>query len=340
MSDTPARLLKLLSLLQAPREWPGSELAARLGVSARTVRRDIDRLRDLGYPVAATRGLAGGYRLVAGSALPPLLLDDEEAVAIAVGLRIASGHAVEGIDESSVRALAKLERVLPSRLRHRVAALGAATVLLPAGYGSPISSATLTLLANAIANHERVRFIYRSGDGTETRRLTEPHRLVCFGRRWYLLAFDNDREDWRIFRIDRLDDPRATGARSMPRELPSADAVSYVAGKLYSLAPAYQAVVTVHAPAEEVTRRLGEAAGTLERLDDRTCRLHSHTDTLEWLAFRLTMLGCEFDVHQPTELAEYLRALSARAARAAGAPAGVDHAAEGWPFAGSAAPSG
>lgn len=328
MSDTPARLLKLLSLLQAPREWPGSELAARLGVSARTVRRDVDRLRDLGYPVEATMGAAGGYRLVAGTALPPLLLDDEEAVAIAVGLRIASGHAVEGIDESSVRALAKLERVLPSRLRHRVAALGAATVLLPSGYGSPVSSETLTLLANAIANHERVRFTYRSGDsaelawasgrGAETRRLTEPYRLVCFGRRWYLLAFDNDREDWRIFRIDRLRDPRPTGVRAMPRELPGDDAVSYVAGKLYSLAPTYQAVVTVHAPAEEVARRLGDAAGTLERLDDRTCRLHSHTDTLEWLAFRLTMLGSEFDVHQPAELAEYLRALSARAARATG----------------------
>ena len=319
VSDTPARLLTLLSLLQTPRDWPGSELAERLQVSPRTVRRDIERLRALGYPVTAAVGQTGGYRLAAGAALPPLQLDDDEAVAIAVGLRIVSGHAVDGIDESSVRALAKLERVLPSRLRYRVAALGAATVPLLPGHSPPVDPETLTTLATAIARHERLRFAYRSGEGAQTRRLTEPHRLVCLGRRWYLLAFDVERDDWRIFRIDRIRDPLPTGARCVPREPPAADAVSYVTGQLYSLAPTYRAVATLHAPAEEIARRLGDYAGELEPLDERSCRLRSHTDTLDWLAFRLTMLGCEFEVHEPPELARYLQALGARAARAAGA---------------------
>jgi predicted DNA-binding transcriptional regulator YafY len=320
VSDTPARLLKLLSLLQTSREWAGSELAGRLEVSARTIRRDIGRLRDLGYPVEAAMGAAGGYRLAAGAALPPLLLDDDEAVAIAISLRIAAGHAVDGIEESSVRALAKLERVLPSRLRHQVAALRAATVPLQPALGPPVDPATLTVLAAAIARQERLRFAYRAGDGTASRRQTEPRRLVCSGRRWYLLAFDNGRDDWRIFRVDRISDPLSTGARFAPRELPAADAASYVTGKLYSLAPVYQAVATLHAPAEEIAPKLGDYVGELEPLGEQACRLRTHTDTLEWLAFRLTMLGCEFEVHQPPQLAEYLRALSARASRAASGP--------------------
>ena len=320
MSDTPSRLLKLLSLLQTPRDWPGSELAVRLEVSARTVRRDIERLRDLGYPVEAAMGAAGGYRLASGAAMPPLLLDDDEAVAIAVGLRIASGHAVDGIDESSVRALAKLEQVLPSRLRYRVAALGAATVYLLPGHSPLVDPATLTVFRTAIARHERVRFAYHAGDGAETKRHAEPHRLVCHGRRWYLLAFDLDRNDWRIYRADRIRDPLATGARSVPRELPAADVVSYVTGQLYSLAPTYQAVATLHAPAADMARQLGDYAAELEPLGEQACRVRTHADTLEWLAFRLSALGCEFEVHQPPELAQYLRTLSARTARAAGNP--------------------
>ena len=320
MSDTPSRLLKLLSLLQTPRDWPGTELAARLEVSARTVRRDIERLRDLGYPVEAAMGAAGGYRLASGAAMPPLLLDDDEAVAIAVGLRIASGHAVDGIDESSVRALAKLEQVLPSRLRYQVAALGAATVSLLPGHSPLVDPATLTVFGTAIARHERVRFAYHAGDGAETKRHAEPHRLVCHGRRWYLLAFDLDRDDWRIYRADRIRDPLATGARSVPRELPAADVVSYVTGQLYSLAPTYQAVATLHAPAADVARQLGDYAAELEPLGEQACRVRTYADTLEWLAFRLSALGCEFEVHQPPELAQYLRGLSARAAHAAGNP--------------------
>lgn len=318
MSDPSARLLALLSLLQNPREWPGSELARRLDVSARTVRRDIERLRDLGYPVEATMGAEGGYRLVAGTAMPPLLLDDEEAVAIAVGLRTVAGHAVEGIDEASVRALTKLEQVLPSRLRRRIGALGAATVPLREGDGPTVDPATLTVLATAIAGRERVRFAYRAADDAETRRHTEPHHLVAASNRWYLLAFDVERDDWRIFRVDRIGKPLPVGTRFAPRRLPAEDPAAYVTSKLHSLLPTYRAVVTLHAPAEAVLRQWGTVAGDVTPLGERSCRLDSHTDTLEWLASRLTMLGYEFDVHEPAELAEYLRALASRALRAAG----------------------
>jgi predicted DNA-binding transcriptional regulator YafY len=318
MSDTSARLLQLLSLLQTPRDWPGSELAERLQVSPRTIRRDVQRLRDLGYPVQATMGAVGGYRLVAGTAMPPLLLDDEEAVAIAVGLRTAASHAVAGIDEASVRALAKLEQVLPSRLRYRVRTLGAATVPLTWDAPPTVDPEQLTVLAAAVAGGERLRFDYRAADGTDSRRLAEPHRLLAAGRRWYLLAYDNDRHDWRIFRVDRIQRPQPTGVRTAPRELPADDAAAYVTGKAFALAPTYRAVATLRAPAADVARRLGDYAGDLEPIDEHTCRLRSHTDTLEWLALRLAMLGCEFQVQQPPELAEYLRALGGRVTRAAG----------------------
>ncbi|SEG99178.1 Predicted DNA-binding transcriptional regulator YafY, contains an HTH and WYL domains [Nonomuraea solani] len=312
MSDS--RLLTLLSLLQTPREWPGGELADRLGVSRRTVRRDVERLRDLGYPVEATMGAAGGYRLVAGAAMPPLLLDDEEAVAITVGLSTAARHPVQGIEEASVRALAKLEQVLPARLRYRVRALSGATVPMPAVEGPQVDPGRLTALAAAVANKERVRFAYRTNDGTTTRRLVDPHRMVAAGRRWYLLGHDHDRDDWRIFRIDRIDDVRATGARVVPREPPAGDAAAYVADQLYSLAATYEAVVTLRAPVTEVVRALGEVTP----IGERACRVRMHADTLDWLAFRLTTLGCEFEVHEPPELTAHLRALAARLTRAAG----------------------
>jgi predicted DNA-binding transcriptional regulator YafY len=317
MTDTSGRLLRLLSLLQTPREWPGSELATRLRVSLRTIRRDVQRLRDLGYPVQGTMGAIGGYRLVAGTAMPPLLLDDEEAVAIAVGLRTAARHAIAGIDEASVRALAKLEQVLPSRLRHRVGSLGAATVPMLTWDPPTVDPDTLTTLAAAITGNERLRFGYRSHDGTGSVRLVEPHRLVSAGRRWYLVAYDSDREDWRVFRVDRVDEPRRTGVRVPPRELPTGDAAEFVTRRLQALAPTYQAVATLHAPAEQVAGRLGDASAALEPVDAHTCRLRSHADTLEWLALRLVTLGCEFEVHEPAELVAYLRALGARATRAA-----------------------
>ncbi|GAB3870577.1 YafY family protein [Kibdelosporangium lantanae] len=318
MTDTSGRLLKLLSLLQTPREWPGSELARRLEVSARTVRRDVDRLRELGYPVEASMGAEGGYRLVAGTAMPPLLLDDDEAVAIAVGLRIASGNAVEGIDEASVRALAKLERVLPTRLRRRVSALGTATVPMLSGSSDRVDPADLTVLATTIANTERLRFGY-----ADAKRHVEPYRLVSSGHRWYLLAYDLDRDDWRTFRVDRMSELWPTGARSTPRTPPTPNAAEFITSKLHSLRPTYRAVATLRMPADEVRNKLGDGLGEVVAVDAESCEIRSHTDTLEWLAFRLTMLGCEFSVQSPPELVAYLRDMGARVTRATTArPAG------------------
>lgn len=318
-TDTPARLFQLLSLLQTPREWPGAELSERLGVSRRTVRRDIDRLRDLGYPVRASQGAAGGYRLVAGKAMPPLVLDDEEAVAIAVGLRAGAGHAVEGVEEASVRALAKLEQVLPARLRHRVSALQIATTPLTSGDGASIAPETLTVMASAAAGHERLRFAYRAGDGTESRRLTEPYRLVSTGRRWYLVAFDIDREDWRTFRVDRVSDPFATGARFVPRELPSGDAAEFIRDSMWRGRQTYDVDVTFAAPAMFVAARLPAVLGPLEALDDDTCRLRcTASDSIEWLAIRLALTDCEFTARGPAELVSCLSDMAGRLARSTG----------------------
>ncbi|MEU9135943.1 YafY family protein [Streptomyces sp. NPDC048404] len=320
-TDTPARLLQLLSLLQTPREWPGGELSERLGVSRRTVRRDIDRLRELGYPVQATKGADGGYRLVAGTAMPPLVLDDEEAVAIAVGLRAGAGHAVAGVDEASVRALAKLEQVLPSRLRHRVSTLQAATTLLTSGDGASIAPETLTVMASVIAGRERLRFAYRSGDGTASRRLTEPYRLVSTGRRWYLVAYDLDRDDWRSFRVDRVTEPFATGARFTPRELPAGDAAEFLRQSMYRRQETYTFEVTFAAPADFVAARVPAWVGTPEPIDAHSCRLRaSSSDSVEWLAVRIAMVDCDFTVREPRELVEYVRELGARLSRAGEVP--------------------
>src|ERR671937_2893620 len=222
MSETSSRLLELLSLLQGRRDWPGDELAERLEVSGRTIRRDIDRLRHLGYPVESLTGPAGGYRLRAGSAMPPLLLDDEEAIAIAVGLSTAARASVTGIEEAAVRALVKLEQVLPAHLRRRVGALGSATVT-PPGTGPMVDPQELTVIAAACRDSECLRFAYRSRDGTESRREVEPHSLVNLGRSWYLVAWDRRRKDWRTFRIDRLAKPASTGVRFVSRKLPAKD---------------------------------------------------------------------------------------------------------------------
>ncbi|MFI6639369.1 helix-turn-helix transcriptional regulator [Streptomyces sp. NPDC050504] len=319
MTDTPARLLNLLSLLQTPREWPGSELAERLSVSARTIRRDIDRLRDLGYPVEASKGAVGGYRLVAGAAMPPLLLDDEEAVAIAVGLRAGAGHAIEGVDEASVRALAKLEQVLPARLRHRVSTLQHATLPLTRGDGASVDPRTLTVMAGAVTGRERLRFAYRAGDGTPSKRQVEPYRLVSTGYRWYLVAYDLDRADWRTFRVDRVSEPFATGARFAPRELPTQDAAQLLGASLArSGRPEHEVDVVFDAPAEFVAARLPGTLGVPEALESGGCRLRAtSSDSVEWLAVRLALVDCEFTVRGPAELREYVRGLSGRLARAA-----------------------
>ncbi|MBN0048360.1 YafY family transcriptional regulator [Streptomyces actuosus] len=318
-TDTPARLLQLLSLLQTPREWPGGELADRLGVSRRTVRRDIDRLRELGYPVQATKGADGGYRLVAGKAMPPLVLDDEEAVAIAVGLRAGAGHAVAGVDEASVRALAKLEQVLPSRLRHRVSTLQAATTPLTSGDGPSIAPETLTVMASAVAGRERLRFAYRAKDGVESRRACEPYRLVSTGQRWYLVAYDLDRADWRTFRVDRVSEPFATGARFEPRELPTGSAAEFLRRSMQRQQASYAFEVTLAASAEVVATRVPGWLGVPEPEEGGGCRLRGVVaDPVEWLAVRLAMLGFEFRVQEPAALVDAVGELGGRLSRATG----------------------
>ncbi|HKE71831.1 MAG TPA: YafY family protein [Nocardioidaceae bacterium] len=306
MANTSARMLRLLSLLQTHRYWPGTELADRLEVSERTLRRDIDRLRELGYPVNASRGVAGGYQLQAGSALPPLLLDDEEAVAIAVGLRNATGGAVEGIEETSLRALTKVVQVMPRRLRNRVEALR--TYAVPAAWGSgpTVDALALTVIAQACRDDERLRFAYTARDGSQTARHVEPSRLVSLGRRWYLVAWDVERHDWRTFRVDRLSDPKSTGARFRQREVPGGDAATFVRDKLSSVPTRHRVVVTIEAPAADV-ERVVYRWGTVESLGDQRCRLVMNVDTFDWPTFVLGSVGAEFEVEGPDEFGEYLR---------------------------------
>ncbi|MFF1767933.1 helix-turn-helix transcriptional regulator [Streptomyces sp. NPDC058249] len=315
MLDTSARLLRLLSLLQTPRAWPGSELAERLGVSGRTVRNDIDRLRELGYPVDATRGATGGYRLGAGAAMPPLLLDDEEAVAVTIALRTAAQGAVPGTAETSLQALAKLEQVLPSRLRRRVRTLQAYTVAVPADRPVPsVSADVLTTLVSACRDRERLRFDYLDHSGSPTRRLVEPYRAVNWGQRWYLVAWDVEREDWRTFRIDRIQPRTPTGPRFAPRELPGG-AAAYVSLRVSSSAWRHHARVTVHAPATAVIEQINPAVGTVEAIDADSCVLVTGADTVQALAVYLGMLDFDFDVTEPVELVTYLRRLADRYAR-------------------------
>ncbi len=317
MLETSARLLRLLSLLQTRRDWPGADLAARLGVTPRTVRRDVERLRGLGYPVHATPGTAGGYRLGAGAQLPPLLLDDEEAVAVALCLRTGAGGTVAGIEETSLRALAKLERVLPSRLRHRAQAVQAVAVSrgLP---GAAVSQDVLTAIGAACRDHERLRFDYRDHGGRVSRRDVEPHRLVNHARRWYLLAWDTARGDWRTFRVDRMEPRQPTGPRFAPREPPQ-DAAAYVARSVTSSAYRYRAVVTLHAPAEQAARYTSPGFATVEALDATTCELRTGFDSLDALAGYLAMFGVDFEVREPPELVAHLAVMADRLRRAADA---------------------
>jgi predicted DNA-binding transcriptional regulator YafY len=324
MLETSARLLRLLSLLQLRRDWPGAELADRLEVDVRTVRRDIDRLRRLGYPVASVVGTGGGYRLEAGANVPPLLLDDEEAVAVAVGLRIGAGRApVVGVEEASLRALAKLEAVLPSRLRRQVGAIDEAIVDVPADNPGPeVPASTLTALAAACRDHECLRFDYRSHAGAGSRRLAEPHRLVTWGRKWYLVAWDRDRKAWRTFRVDRIT-PVRTGPRFTPRPLPEdGDVATYVSRGASAAAWRWRARVTVRAPATAVLDRINPAVGMVEAVDEATCVLLTGADSLDSLAANLGRLGWDFTVEEPAELVEELRILAARYAAAVRRPSG------------------
>ncbi|PXX68437.1 putative DNA-binding transcriptional regulator YafY [Nocardia tenerifensis] len=312
MLETSARLLRLLSLLQTPRDWTGAALAERLEVDVRTVRRDIDKLRNLGYPVDATPGVAG-YRLGAGAKLPPLLLDDDEAVAVAIGLRTAAGGTITGIEDSSLRALTKLEQVLPSRLRHRVGLLQSVTVSVRAG-GPTVDPDTLTAIAGAIRDNHRLRFDYRNHDGTTALRTTEPHRLAHTGRRWYLIGWDIDRADWRTYRVDRLHPRIPTGPRFAPRESPDADLSGYLSTGVTSSPYRYAARITLGVPAAVAADRIAPTVGVVEAIDDESCLLRTGSNSLDELAIYVAGFGLPFRVHEPPELIDHIRELTARLA--------------------------
>ncbi|PRX48658.1 putative DNA-binding transcriptional regulator YafY [Prauserella shujinwangii] len=315
MLETSARLLRLLSLLQTPRTWTGADLADRLGVDVRTVRRDIDKLRALGYPVDANPGVPG-YRLGAGATLPPLLLDDDEAIAVAVGLRTAAGGTVAGIEEASLRALTKLEQVLPARLRHRVTMLHAHTVTV-ADAGPAVDPETLTAVAAACRDRHQLRFDYRTHDGTTALRRAEPHRLVHAGRRWYLVGWDVDRADWRTYRVDRLRPRIPTGPRFTVRDAPE-DLAGFLVHGVSTAPYRYQARVTVEAPAAAVAERVPATAGTVEATGPRSCVLRAGSNSLDEIALYVGLLGAPFRVHEPVELADRLRELGSRLLDAAG----------------------
>jgi predicted DNA-binding transcriptional regulator YafY len=322
MANTSSRTLRLLSLLQTHRYWPGTELADRLGVSVRTLRRDVDRLRELGYPVEANRGVDGGYQLAAGGALPPLVIDDEEAVALTVGLQNAAQSTVAGVAESSVRALAKVTQVMPARLRRRAEALRAMTV--PVEWGGQdrpnVAAEVLTTVALACRDTERLRFGYTAANSERTDRHVEPHRLVSLGRRWYLVAYDLVRHDWRSFRLDRLATPQPTGAQFRPRDLPATDAAEFVRSRLGNLPRSYEVEAVVDAPADTVRAQVGRWS-TIEEIDEGHARLRMTVDDLSWPMLALGIIGADFHVVHPPELVDHLHEWGARFTRATSTPA-------------------
>jgi predicted DNA-binding transcriptional regulator YafY len=315
MLETSARLLRLLSLLQARPDWTGAELANRLGVTTRTIRNDVDRLRGLGYPVQARPGVAGGYRLGAAGTLPPLLLDDEEAVAVAIGLRTAASGSIAGIEETSVRALAKLHQVLPSRLRQRVSAVGSHILPMPSP-GPQVDPDLLTAIAGACRDHERLRFDYLAYSGTTTQRSVEPYRLVNDRRRWYLAAWDLDQDDWRTFRVDRIELRTPIGPRFTPRALPPDEQIAaQVARGVGQATWRYRARVIVQAPATHVRDRLPIPV-EVESLGHDRCTFEPGSDHPQMLALYLAMLDADFEIVDSPGLVDALRALAERYQRA------------------------
>jgi len=303
VSGTPGRLLALLSLLQARRDWPGSVLARRLEVSPRTVRRDVDRLRELGYPVEATMGPDGGYRLTAGADVPPLLLDDDQAVAVAVALQLST-------DDAAQRALATLRQVLPARLRHRVDAVQVAP--LPAAPVPAVARDVLEAVSTAVRARQELRFDL----GDDVRR-TQPHAVLARGGRWYLLAWDLDRDDWRTFRLDRITPRTPLGARFTPREVPGGDPGAFVAALFRGSrdpgegSPCRGSVVLA-VPASDVAPYAGEAA--VEPLDDDRCRVSAGSWSWTGLAASLLRLDADVSEARPRELVDAFAALAARCA--------------------------
>lgn len=323
MLQTSARLLRLLSLFQAQRYWSGAELSNELEVTARTLRRDVDRLRDLGYPVHSTSGVAGGYQLGAGANLPPLLLDDDEAVAVALGLRTSATSGVTGTEEASVRALMKLEQVLPPRLRSRVAALHSFIEPLSTrpGRGPTVDAERLAAIAGACRDNQCIRFSYNNRTGAPSSRNVEPHKLVHTGRRWYLVAWDAARKDWRTFRVDRIEGKLKTSVRFKPRKAPDGDYALYVSKSLAQVPLPVRARVTLHAAVEVLAPRIPPSAGILEPIGDQKCMLIAGSHSVESIAIHLSWLGIDFEVHEPPELIAYMRELAGRLNRASGTSA-------------------
>lgn len=317
--STSTRMLSLLSLLQARRFWSGTELSARLEVSPRTLRRDIERLRDLGYAVDASPGVAGGYQLRPGGSLPPLLLEDDEAVAIAVGLRSASAESVGGMAETAVLALTKVIGLMPPRLRTRIDALASQTESArPWGGGPIVDAQLLTTLAQACRDDELLLFGYTArADGGEraepSRRCVEPHRLVSLGRRWYFVAYDRDRAGWRSFRVDRMSGAEPTGQRVRPRELPAVDALTFVQSGIRQMPQRYAVRVVVDAPAELVRRIVGPWGEVGPASDSEPgCRLVMNVDDLQWPVMVLARIDAPIRVESPDELRDALRRTAAR----------------------------
>ena len=315
---TAERLLRLLSLFTVRRSWGGDELAQRLGVTPRTIRRDVDRLRDMGYQVRAVPGPYGGYELGAGTGLPPLLLDDDAAVAVAVGLRAVAGGAVAGMEEAAVRAAAVIERVLPGRLKVRADALRAAVVALPGVRpdDAAVHPAILAQLALACRDGERIRFGYTDGEGTRSSRHVEPFQLVVTARRWYLVAHDLDKGEWRSFRLDRLERPQPTGQRSRPADPP--DAARFVAEGIAAGAYRYQARVLVAAPAGVVAARIPGLGAVIEAVGESECLVISGSNYLDMIALHFAALDLPFTPLEPPELRARCAALSRRLGEAAG----------------------
>lgn len=317
MLETSARLLRLLSLLQARRFWSGTELAERLEITDRTLRRDIDRLRSLGYPVEATSGVAGGYQLGAGASLPPLLLEDDEALAISIGLRTAN-HRISGIEDAALCALVKLERVLPPRLRRRADALRATIMQLDSS-GPRIESDVLTSLARARQEHLTVSFDYLARGKQAATRRVEPVGLVHTGFRWYLVAWDLDRNDWRTFRVDRISGAVQLGTPAVPRALPEdGDLRRYVSRSVSADAYAHQAKIILHVPFEVAVPHISPTAGILEPVDAASCRWTTGGNCWSVLAMHVAQVGFDFTIEDPPEFAEHLRLLHTRLGRALG----------------------
>lgn len=314
MRATSTRVLRLLSLLQVRREWSGDELGARLEVDVRTIRRDVDRLRQLGYTIDASAGPGGGYRLGAGTATPPLLLEDDEAIAVAVALGAAAGS-VADTQDVALRVLAKLDQLLPRRLRRRLSAVPAVTLSLAAP-GAAASLSTLAAVAAACRDTVQLRFAYRDNRGTVTSRVVEPMRLVHTGRRWYLAAWDVEREDWRTFRVDRIEAQPglAQGARFVPRTPPE-DFATFVSKSITAWPYRYRARLRVDGSGAYVRAHVPPWIGVVESVDDDHCTVTIGGDSYETVAALIVHAGVEFTLLEPTDLVQPIRDAAERLLR-------------------------